>query len=168
MAPLQVSQMGLDEVSTADHAHWIALAEDGSREAATLLMIDASICIRHGVPLPEPLAGNISEALYQAASIDVPGGADANTAFNLKRKPGANKYTNVYNSHLVCMEVQLAFLEGGSRASAYEAVTTRYNYGDARSVERRFLERKSDWRIDEQTPKELRTNIALYRELLKK
>ena len=31
------TNMGLDEVSTADHAHWITLAKDGSRGAATIL-----------------------------------------------------------------------------------------------------------------------------------
>ena len=48
------TDMGLDEVSTADHAHWITPAKDGSRGAATILMSEAAICIQHGIPLPEP------------------------------------------------------------------------------------------------------------------
>jgi hypothetical protein len=35
------TNMGLDEVSAANHVHWITLAKDGSRGAATILMSEA-------------------------------------------------------------------------------------------------------------------------------
>ena len=68
------SRIGLDEVEYEQHAHWIALAEDGCISAAKALMGDAATCLQHGLPLPEPLGSYIGEALYKAATVSVRGG----------------------------------------------------------------------------------------------
>jgi hypothetical protein len=168
------TNMGLDEVSTAIHAHCITLAKDGSREAAAILMSDAAICIQHGIPLPEPLGRYICEALYRAASINAPGGIDANTAFHLNKKRGRNKYIEVFSAHLICMEVQLAWLELGfydataSGPGAYDTVADQYGYTDSRSVARLFHKPDRAWCVKEKTREELQADIAMYRKLLKK
>ena len=167
-------EMGLEEVTPEDHAHWITLAEKGCIEAAALLMSDASIYIQHSIPLPEPLGGYIGEALYKAARINAPDVVDANTAFNLNKGRGRNKYTETLQQHLICMEVQLEWLDIGRYAEsakgigAYNKVAAKYGYDDPDSIARVFQKRKSDWNIKEQTREELRAGIVDYRRYLKK
>ncbi len=167
-------EMGLEEVSLADHAHLIHLAEDGCIEAAIYLMSEASIYIQHSTPLPEPLGSYIGEALYTATGIDAPDGVDANTAFHLNKGRGRNKYTGLYSTHLICMEVQLAKLdigrygESAKGIGAYNIVAAKYGYDDPDSIARVFQKRKSDWNIKEQTREELRAGIVDYRRYLKK
>lgn len=164
--------MRLDEVTLADHAHWIAMAEDGSRYAAKILMSEAAICIQHGIALPEPLGSYIGEALHKAATIDAPGGIDANTAFHLKMGRGRSKDKQAFEAHLICMEVQLAWLvsgqysEGGGVIGAYDFVAEKYGYKDPRSIARVFDKREPHWRIEEQTKEWLQENITRFRELL--
>lgn len=166
------TSMGLDELNLADHAHWIAMAEDGSRYAAKSLMIDAAICIQHGIALPELLAGYIGEALHKAATIDAPGGIDANTAFHLKKGRGRSKDKEVFKAHLICMEVQLAWLKsrqystGGGTIGAYDFVAEKYDYADGGSIARVFQNRDPHWHIKDRSREWLQEYIPMYRELL--
>ena len=109
----QYTKCQLDEVLFGAHEHLITLAEDGNIAAAKTLLVDASILLQHGKSLPEPLGSYIGEALHRAAAVSVEEGLEANEALHLKRGRGKNKYTGVFERHLICMEVRLAYLSAG-------------------------------------------------------
>ena len=162
------TDMKLDEVIVSDHAHYIKLAEDGCVNAAKSLMADAAICIQYGIPLPEPLASYIGQALYTSAWHP----ENISKDFNLKRDRGKNKYDADFRTHLICLEVQLAFFDIGHYTitttgdGAYQAVADEYELSET-YVRNLFEKNHERWHVKESSLPEVKSILPGYRKLFR-
>ncbi|ODB82754.1 hypothetical protein A3193_18575 [Candidatus Thiodiazotropha endoloripes] len=165
------TSLELDEASPENHQYWIELAQDGSVEAAKVLMAEAAIYLQHKQLIPEPLNSYIGKALIVSSYGKNHGGKDIDRAFNIKNLMPKNKYKELLKKHLLCLEIQYAFLQLGRYKSstkdkgAYEHVADMYGYNDVDTVRKIFSKRKSFWKIKESTKEKLEILIPQYREV---
>ncbi|MET0070279.1 MAG: hypothetical protein ABW096_09560 [Candidatus Thiodiazotropha sp.] len=168
---VRFTSLELDEANPEYHQYWIELAQDGSVEAAKVLMAEAAIYLQHNKQIPEPLNSYIGKALIISSYGKDHGGKDADRAFNLKNLKPKNKYKELLKKHLVCLEVQYAFLKLGKYKSsekgigAYERVADLYSYKDVETVRKIFSKRKTSWKIKDATIEDLELLIPKYREV---
>jgi hypothetical protein len=147
------------------HPEFIAFAIDGSAVAGKLLMSDASILIRHGLPLPEPLAGYIGDALYRSSLLK--NSVNADVAFNLRLKSTHDRHAKSFEYRMICFAIELEHRGGLTYDAAFDCVGERF--GKSReSVRRIRSEHKEDWDIAGKSDQYLKENIDGIEELLRR
>jgi hypothetical protein len=155
----------VSEVSFAEHEQLISLAKDRNIGAATQLMGDAAILIKHGVALPEPLATYIGEALYNSGASSI-SGCMPDEAFNVKRGQGGNKHTSQVEAYRLCLEVELNYRSIRNYEKSYIEIADARDYKDAKSVKRAYLKNRKKWGIKDKAESELRDMLDAVGELL--
>lgn len=165
MSELIYTSLTPDDIAFNLHPEFIAFAIDGSAMAGKLLMNDASILIRHGLPLPEPLAGYIGNALHASSLLE--NSVDMDVAFNLKLKSTHDRHRKSLEYRMVCFALELLKREGFSYENAYDVVGERFGK-DRETVRAIRRKHKADWDIASKSDRYLKENIDGIEALLRK